>query len=258
MSIVGIDIGSVSIASVLIEKDGTLEAVDYRFHQGKMEKSLQEAFDALGADTAEAVIRTRTSPDVMEGAWTVDERVSFMKAASRRFENLGSLLIVGAETFSIIHFGEDGSYKRLRTNSSCAAGTGSFLDQQARRLSLSDSGELSRLALSHTGELPKIASRCSVFAKTDLIHAQAEGYTLEEICDGLCLGLAKNITDTLVSDEAPPQPIIFAGGVSRNEAVVKHLEELLHSSIQTGEYGPVLGAYGAALAYTEKEARAPE
>ncbi|MFP4179652.1 MAG: acyl-CoA dehydratase activase [Spirochaetaceae bacterium] len=258
MSIVGIDIGSVSIASVLIEKDGTLEAVDYRFHQGKMEKSLQEAFDALGADTAEAVIRTRTSPDVMEGAWTVDERVSFMKAASRRFENLGSLLIVGAETFSIIHFGEDGSYKRLRTNSSCAAGTGSFLDQQARRLSLSGSGELSRLALSNTGELPKIASRCSVFAKTDLIHAQAEGYTLEEICDGLCLGLAKNITDTLVSDEAPPQPIIFAGGVSRNEAVVKHLEELLHSSIQTGEYGPVLGAYGAALAYTEKEARAPE
>ncbi|MFO7850121.1 MAG: acyl-CoA dehydratase activase [Spirochaetia bacterium] len=258
MSIVGIDIGSVSIASVVIETDGTLTAADYRFHQGEIERSLKESFDALGVDTAEAVVRTRNSPDVVRNAWTVDDRVSFMKAASRRFEKLGSLLIVGAETFSIIHFGKDGSYKRLRTNSSCAAGTGSFLDQQAHRLSLTGSGELSRLALSNRGELPKIASRCSVFAKTDLIHAQAEGYSLGEICDGLCLGLAKNITDTLVSDEAPPEPIVFAGGVSKNEAVVKHLEELLHTSISTEENGPVLGAYGAALAYAENEARAPE
>lgn len=258
MSIVGIDIGSVSVAAVAVEKDGTIRATDYRFHRGEIEQTLAESFDALGIETAEALIRTRNSPDVIEGAWTVDDRVSFMKAASRRFTQPGSLLIVGAETFSIIHFGEDGSYKRLRTNSSCAAGTGSFLDQQARRLSLEGSGELSRLALSNDGELPKIASRCAVFAKTDLIHAQAEGYGLEEICDGLCSGLAKNITDTLVSDEAPPKPVVFAGGVSENKAVVRHLEKLLETAIETDEHGPVFGAYGAALAYIDEEARRPK
>jgi activator of 2-hydroxyglutaryl-CoA dehydratase len=54
------------------------------------------------------------------------------------------------------------------------AGTGSFLDQQARRLNLSGAAELSRIACSNTGPVPKIASRCAVFAKRDLVHAQQE------------------------------------------------------------------------------------
>ena len=54
----------------------------------------------------------------------------------------------------------------------------------------------------HHGPPPKIASRCAVFAKTDLIHAQQEGHSLGAICDGLCKGLAKNITDTLFHDTA--------------------------------------------------------
>jgi len=247
MSIVGIDIGSVSIASVRMDADGTIEATDYRFHYGNIERTLRESFKTMGTEKAEALVRTEHSPDVVESTFTVDDRVAFITATDRLFQPLGSLLIVGAETFSIIHFGEDGSYKRLRTNSSCAAGTGSFLDQQARRLSLSGCEELSALASANTGEIPPIASRCAVFAKTDLIHAQAEGYALSEICDGLCLGLAKNITDTLVSDEAPPKPVIFAGGVSKNEAVVKHMEGLLGISIKTHEHGPVFGAYGAVL-----------
>jgi len=74
---------------------------------------------------------------------------------------------------------------------SCAAGTGSFLDQQARRLKLKRDRELSRIAFNNKGVIPKIATRCAVFAKTDLVHAQQEGYSLEEICDGLCYGLAK-------------------------------------------------------------------
>ena len=46
--------------------------------------------------------------------------------------------------------------------------------------------ELGVIASTNTGVIPKIASRCAVFAKTDLIHAQQEGYSLSEICDGLC------------------------------------------------------------------------
>ena len=117
----------------------------------------------------------------------------------------------------------------MRSNSSCAAGTGSFLDQQAFRLNLPGIEVLSEVALKNKGPIPDIASRCSVFAKTDLIHAQQRGYSLEAICDSLCKGLATNIVDTLFNQESSLMPIFFAGGVSKNAAVIRHLEELLNT-----------------------------
>jgi len=213
---------------------------------------------AVEADGTEVAVRTAQSPDILSGAHRIDDRVAAIAAARERNREIGSLLIVGGERFSMIHFDEQGAYRRLITNSSCAAGTGSFLDQQSRRLSLSGSAELSSMAMRNQGEAPKIASRCAVFAKTDLIHSQAEGYTLEEICDGLCLGLAKNIADTLVTDEAPPEPIVLAGGVARNEAVVHHLKHLLSAPIHTGELSHIYGAYGAALVQLERMENAAE
>ncbi|HDQ13505.1 MAG TPA: CoA activase, partial [Sediminispirochaeta sp.] len=257
MRVIGVDIGSVSIAAVAVDEAGSVLSSDYRFHMGSVESALSESLSALGVGTADALVRTVHSSDVLRGAWRIDDRVAFLKSAVKRFPEIGSLLIVGAETFAIMHFGADGEYKRLRTNSSCAAGTGSFLDQQARRLSLKDSGELSELALRNRGQIPTIASRCAVFAKTDLIHAQAEGYGLEEICDGLCLGLARNITDTLVSDEAPPEPILLAGGVAKNRAVIGHIEKILETEIRTDDEAPVWGAYGAALAFLDGDVLAP-
>ena len=45
-----------------------------------------------------------------------------------------------------------------------------------------------------------LLTRCAVFARTDLVHAQQAGYSLPEICDGLCRGLAQNIADTLLGN----------------------------------------------------------
>ena len=154
--------------------------------------------------------------------------------------------MVGGEKFGLIQFDTRGNYQHYKANTSCAAGTGSFLDQQAERLNLSGSAELSEIAMQNRGPVPKIASRCAVFAKTDLVHAQQEGYRLEQICDGLCLGLAKNIADTLFSGRIPPDPIIFTGGVARNRAVVRHMQALTGKTIIAGDTH-LYGAIGAAL-----------
>jgi activator of 2-hydroxyglutaryl-CoA dehydratase len=119
-----------------------------------------------------------------------------MKASNFQHNKIGSILVVGGEKFGLIRLDESGNYLGFKSNTGCAAGTGSFLDQQARRLNLKGSAELSSLACSNSGPVPKIASRCAVFAKTDLVHAQQEGCSLAQICDGLCLGLARNIFDT--------------------------------------------------------------
>ncbi|MEW6668795.1 MAG: BadF/BadG/BcrA/BcrD ATPase family protein [Thermodesulfobacteriota bacterium] len=151
--------------------------------------------------------------------------------------DIGSILVVGGEAFGLIGFDGNGRYRSFRTNTSCAAGTGSFLDQRARRLTLVGPEELSERAYSNKGVLPKIASRCAVFAKTDLVHAQQEGYSLEQICDGLCYGLAKNIVDTLSMDREASAPILFTGGVSRNRAVVRHIESITGKEVVVDETG---------------------
>ncbi|RPH88753.1 MAG: CoA activase, partial [Desulfobacteraceae bacterium] len=88
--------------------------------------------------------------------------------------------------------------------------------------------------------------RCAVFAKTDLSHAQQEGFSLAEICDGLCFGLARNIVDTLFTGGGAAAPLIMSGGVSLNRAVVRHLSKLIGMPIRADAYSPLHGAIGVA------------
>ena len=77
-------------------------------------------------------------------------------------------------------------------NTVCAAGTGSFLDQQARRIGVSIEKEFGELALKSKNP-PHIAGRCSVFAKSDMIHLQQIATPVEDIVAGLCFAVARNI-----------------------------------------------------------------
>ncbi|MDY7029902.1 MAG: CoA activase, partial [Spirochaetota bacterium] len=159
MHCAGIDIGSVSVNTVIIDEAGRIISRDYRPHHGTITDALKESLESHDIRTVSLAVRTANTPDVLTAAEIVDDRVAAITAARSRFSRIGSLLIIGGEHFSMIHFDEAGAYRRLITNSSCAAGTGSFLDQQAGRLSLRDSAELSSLALENIirgGETPKI------------------------------------------------------------------------------------------------------
>ncbi len=149
-------------------------------------------------------------------------------AAARHFcPDAVSVLHIGAEKFMLIKFDSNGNYQSAKVNSSCAAGTGSFLDQQAVRLNLSGIEELCDKALKNTEEIPGIASRCAVFSKTDIIHAQQRGFSVNAICNSLCKGLAENIINTVFNREPPALPILLTGGVSRNLVVRGYLEKQL-------------------------------
>ena len=251
--LIGIDAGSVTLSLVEISLEGKVLNEVYMPHLGKPASCLYEILSKIDFKGIIGVARTSTAPDLIRGSKTYDSRVAMITGSKSRYPHARSILNVGGEKFSLIRFDKDGNYHSLRSNTSCAAGTGGFLDQQAKRLSLKDSAELSEKALSNTGETPKIASRCSVFAKTDIIHRQQEGYSLEEICDGLCRGLANNIADTLNLSEEGLSPMVFTGGVSRNKAVVKHLESLSNSKIAIHKEAHLFNAIGAALLLLEDE-----
>jgi predicted CoA-substrate-specific enzyme activase len=243
----GVDVGSVSVSCVLAEPGGAPMRWIYRPHGGKPREALLDALDEIQPPDSLLLTSTTASPVLPPSTAVFDTQVCLIAAARGLLERVGAILFVGGERFGLIRFDTRGNYVGTRANSSCAAGTGSFLDQQARRLGLADITALAQSALSNTAEPPKISTRCAVFARTDLVHAQQAGYGLAEICDGLCRGLAQNIADTLLGGQPPEPPVLFGGGVAQNEAVRRHLQELFGVPVVTHELSPVLAAYGACL-----------
>ena len=243
----GIDIGSVSIAIAQVDDKGDIIRTFYDFHEGSIAPKLTSFLNDINLSLLRGVGFTSSTPSVIQNGTKIDSRIAYITAAKHFHPQLQSLLIIGAEKFGLATFDQNGEYRSFKSNSSCAAGTGNFLDQQAERLNLRDISEFSTMAYENTGSFPKIASRCAVFAKTDLIHAQQEGYSLGEICDGLSYGLAKNIVDTVFQQINDSSNIIAAGGVALNKAVISHIEELTNLKIIADEYAHVYGAIGAAL-----------
>lgn len=248
--IIGIDTGSTSSSVVVIDESGMILQSSYLFHRGQIADTLRNQLSEIDVSKIHAVAYTSSCPDIFKTGVKNDIRVSYITAAKYFNPDPEALLIIGGEKFGLVHFNKEGEYQKYRANSSCAAGTGSFLDQQLSRLNLKSISLLSELAYNFSGDSPKIASRCSVFAKTDLIHAQQEGYSLAAICNGLCYGLAKNVVDA-VFDEGDLEEIIVAGGVSLNAGVLRHIHEITGARLLTGDYSHLYGAIGTALMQSE-------
>ncbi len=243
----GLDIGSVSASYALLNEQKELVKNGYAFHEGEVVKTLLSLLDIPELPAVKDIGYTSSSPDIFRGAVKIDPVVAVVNAVKHYYPGVRTVLAVGGEKFEVIFFDEEGNYQNYKTNTSCAAGTGSFLDQQARRLALSGIGEFSETAFANTGSVPGIASRCAVFAKTDLIHAQQGGYSLAEICDGLSKGLSVNICDTLFSGNNCRGPVLMIGGVSLNRAVIKHLQKILETTITADDNSHIFPAIGAAL-----------
>jgi predicted CoA-substrate-specific enzyme activase len=242
----GIDIGSVSIALAMVDGKSNVIHTEYGFHGGRLTECLSDLLGNINVGSICAIGYTSSTPAILSKGKMTDTRIAYISAAKHFHPDLQALLIIGAEKFGLATFGPDGEYLNYRSNTSCAAGTGNFLDQQVERLNLKSIQEFCETAYENRGSFPLIASRCAVFAKTDLIHAQQEGYTLREICDGLTYGLARNIIDA-VSPGDSIRSMVAAGGVALNKAVIGHIEKSTGISVIVDPYAPVYGAIGAAL-----------
>jgi predicted CoA-substrate-specific enzyme activase len=131
----------------------------------------------------------------------------------------------------------------------CAAGTGSFLDAQAFRLGIpiEKFGELALKSKNPT----TIASRCTVFCESDMIHKQQIGHKIEDIVAGLCQGLVRNYLANVAKGKKILPPILFVGGVSENVGMRCALEKALGQKIIVPKYNKVMGAFGVSLLVKE-------
>ncbi|MCP4671777.1 MAG: CoA activase, partial [Desulfobacula sp.] len=247
-NILGIDVGSVSIHIALINLKGNLIHTDSIHHHGEIKQCLSTLINRININEIKYVATTNTTSSYIHAHKSYDEQLTIIKAAKFIHEKFDGILHIGGEKFSLSRFNFQGKYIGTKHNTSCAAGTGSFLDQQARRLNLlAGSEELSKRAFLNSKKIPHIATRCAVFAKTDLIHAQQEGYDIEQICDGLCHGLAKNISNTVFTNKNIGTKIIFCGGVASNISVKNHLKKITDYQFITDSHSNSYCAIGAAL-----------
>ena len=256
--ILGLDIGSISVDVVLLDGLGTPLYSRYVRHHGQPDKVLcaeLEALERTHAGIAAAV--TGTGADRVGrllGACSVNEVIAQVAAASFRCPQARSVIDIGGQDSKYIQLEPAGEGDGLRlkdfsVSSMCASGTGSFLDQQATRLGLDIETEFGEAALRSRAPA-RIAGRCSVFAKSDMIHLQQKGTPVEDIVAGLCHALARSFKANVVGVKALELPVALVGGVAANAGVVKALRSVLHLE-EDGLFVPedfaLSGAFGAAL-----------
>jgi predicted CoA-substrate-specific enzyme activase len=264
----GIDIGSVSLNIAIIDEQFQLLQSLYERTRGQPIPVLIDALESLerGFPELSGAVCTGSGRNLMADVMGVDrenEIITQAKAVAYFHPEVRTVIEIGGQDSKLLFLEQDEQSGRSvivdhALNEICAAGTGSFLDQQAYRLGISID-EFSSLA-TRAARPATIAGRCSVFAKSDMVHLQQEGTSQEEIVAGLCYALARNYISNLGKGRRFVKPVAFQGGVAANRGVVKAFEELLE--LKPGEliipqHFKIMGAFGAAITAWEKYGDAP-
>jgi predicted CoA-substrate-specific enzyme activase len=262
MKFIGLDVGSVSVKLVTLDKDENRLYSHYERHKGhpvnlalellkniiglQKEESISHGVEAGGFSLSVTGSAGRLIASIL-GIQPVNEIVAQAYSTRELFPHIKTIIEMGGEDSKLIILGEDGrSVKDFSMNSVCAAGTGSFLDQQAERLRLTIE-EFSDLALK-SKRPPRIAGRCSVFAKSDMIHLQQIATPMEDIVAGLCFAVARNFKGSISRGRNVIPPISFQGGVAANKGMVRAFKEIFNfDELFVPEDYALMGAIGAVL-----------
>ena len=256
----GIDVGSVSINIVVMSEAGEVLTGLYLRTKGRplavIQEGLKEAAAALPPGIEIAGAGTTGSgrylAGVMVGADVIkNEITAHAVASSMLVPDVQTVLEVGGQDSKIIIL-RNGIVTDFAMNTVCAAGTGSFLDQQAARLNIPITS-FGDMALSSSASV-RIAGRCTVFAESDMIHKQQMGYQLSDIVKGLCEALVRNYLNNVAKGKEILPPVVFQGGVAANVGIKTAFEKALGMPVIIPEYSNIMGAIGAAQLAKEKTA----
>ncbi len=252
----GLDIGSVSIkAAVVNEKNMVLEEHYFRT-RGDVINSAKKILDLLRTKKVAGIAATGSARKfvsvLISADLNVDEVTAHRTAISKLYPCVKTIFEIGGQDSKLIFFSD--RYIQFEMNNVCAAGTGSFLDQQAARLGLSIE-QFYRKGLS--AKLPhKIASKCTVFAETDMINAQQSGIPLNKIIRGVHSGMVNNYFSQLCRGKNLKGDFLFEGGTSENPLLVEEFRRKLlelrlikdeKQLIVPKRHNKTLGAIGAAM-----------
>jgi (R)-2-hydroxyacyl-CoA dehydratese activating ATPase len=167
------------------------------------------------------------------------------------FPDTRTVLDIGGQDTKAIKIGAEGQVLDFCMNDKCAAGTGRFLGAAAMALDI-PLGELGPLALVAKNPV-KITTTCTVFAETEIINWLARGKKMEDVLMGVHQAIATR-SISLLRRVGIESELTFTGGVTRNTAMVRILEEMLEMHLNVSEEAHYMGAIGASLFALDKAA----
>lgn len=259
----GIDVGSVSTNVIAIDADGEIRCREYLRTLGRPIPAVQAGLAAIRLALADGQVKAvgttgsgRQLAAAITGADMVKNEITTHAVAATYFRpDVQTVIEIGGQDSKIIIL-RAGVVTDFAMNTVCAAGTGSFLDQQAARLGI-PIAEFGEIALQAMNPI-RIAGRCTVFAESDMIHKQQIGHGVPDILAGLCAAMVRNYMNNVGKGKDIRPTVLFQGGVAANRGMRKALEDELGCAVVVPPAFDAMGALGAALLakdYVERSGR---
>jgi predicted CoA-substrate-specific enzyme activase len=257
----GVDIGYSTFKYIIVDDKEQEIGSEYFFHRGNIEAAfsnmlqtieneykIKEFYFGITGEQAERMPKLKK--------YVLNEVTALIEGAFVSNPSLQTIIELGAQKAKLITnlSAQDRTHIKFAMNSSCSAGTGSFLEEQVSRLGISlyEYSDYTEKATT----IPRIAGRCSVFSKTDMIHHQQEGVKTEDILLGLAYALVRNFKANVVQKAVLQLPVMLTGGVVHNKGVIKALKEVFQlddSDILIPKHFDRVSTLGAALLAVEKQ-----
>ncbi len=251
----GIDIGSTSIKTVLINENETIIDSSTIATGSLFHKNTMEAYSALlndnnlCQDDVAYIVSTGYGRKLFKEA---DETISEITANAVGAAKIGkksgqvrTIINIGGQDLKVISLDDDGHVVNFAMNDKCAAGTGRFLEMTARNLEI-EVDALGSLHLQAEGIPITINSTCTVFAESEIISLLANNYRMEDIVAGIHYSIAKRVV-RLARRLGVKETIFFDGGPAMNAGLVTAMEDELMRPVVVPEQPQITTAIGAAL-----------
>ena len=210
---IGIDVGSTTVKLAILDKENHIQYSIYRRHHADVRATIIEVLEEAAQDYGDApmTIAITGSGGLLLAQWLdlpfVQEVISSKTAVEAFIPETDVAIELGGEDAKIIYF-DQGIEQRM--NGTCAGGTGAFIDQMASLIN-TDAAGLNVLA-SHHETLYPIASRCGVFAKTDVQPLLNEGARKEDIAASIFQSVVTQTISGLACGRPIRGHVAFLGG----------------------------------------------
>ncbi len=263
MYCLGIDIGSTTMKAALTDDGGNVLFADYRRHNTDIVATASAMLSDLEkrAGDAEAAVALTGSVGMgyaeSLGLEFVQEVICASEAVREKYPEVKTLVDIGGEDSKMIFF-EEGRVPDIRMNGNCAGGTGAFIDQTASLIG-ADPSDIGALAREASGVHP-IASRCGVFAKTDIQNLLSRNVGRADIAASVLDSVSRQVVTSLARGTDIKPKVFLCGGPF---AFIPELREYMMKALGlpvseciVPENAQFIPATGAAL-YARRQGGAP-
>ncbi|MFR9166796.1 MAG: acyl-CoA dehydratase activase-related protein [Dysgonomonas sp.] len=256
---IGVDAGSTTLKIVVLDKDLNILHKAYKRHQANIQETFLDELDNVIKLFPDAEFSINITGSAGMGIAErikvnfVQEVVAAVEVVNNIYPDTHTLIDLGGEDGKMVFF-RQGGHPDIRMNGSCAGGTGAFIDQMASLMNISVE-ELGEQALQFEKTYP-IASRCGVFAKTDVQNLISRNIPKPDIAASILHAVAlQTITSLARGCDILPKILFIGGPLTFIPALRNAFKEVLKvtdTDIILPDNGQYFPAWGAAL-HKEKD-----